>query len=289
MNQIAILSWNIQNGLGTDGKRSLDRIASVIEAMGRPEVICLQEVSRSMPLDADVTPPDQVAELCGLFSEYQAVFGVALDMRVSETNQTAQYGNLILSRLPILSSSCHPLPQPLHPGVKQMPRQATEITVDTGKAGQLLRVMTTHLEFHSQRQRLAQVGAMRAIHEQIVACNLDAPAYTPTGPYQQLNRASPTVICGDLNCLPGSTELDTLIASAELPEAQLREVWQAMHPAQEHLPTCGIFDRTQWPQGPHCRDYFVASADLIPRCQTMVTNTETNASDHQPICLTIAF
>lgn len=287
MNRITILSWNIQNGLGTDGKRSLERIASVIDAMGRPEVICLQEVSRSMPLDADVTPPDQVAELCALFSEYQAVFGVALDMRVSETNQTAQYGNLILSRLPVLSSFCHPLPQPIHPGVKQMPRQVTEITVDTGN-GQLLRVMTTHLEFHSQRQRLAQVGAIRSTHEQIVACNLDAPAYTPSGPYQRLNRASLAVICGDLNCLPDSEELKELVAASAHPEAQLREVWQAMHPANEHPPTCGIFDRKQWTEGPHCRDYFVASADLIPRCQAMVTNTQSNASDHQPICLTIA-
>ena len=241
-----------------------------------------------MPLDAGVPPPDQLAELCAHFDGYHAAFGVALEMVVSESNQTAQYGNLILSRLPVLSTFCHPLPQPAHAGVKQMPRQLTEVTVDTGGPDDGLRIMTTHLEFHSQRQRLAQVGAIRSIHEQIVACNMDAPMFTSTGPYQRLQRASSSIVCGDLNCLANSKELDVLVSAADAKDAQLEEVWHAIQPTQDHAPTCGIFDHKQWPQGPHCRDFFVASADLIPRCQELVTNTATNASDHQPIRLTLS-
>ena len=44
---IQILSWNIQNGEGVDGKISLNRIADTIFSMATPDVICLQEVSRN--------------------------------------------------------------------------------------------------------------------------------------------------------------------------------------------------------------------------------------------------
>ena len=42
-NVIQILSWNIQCGLGIDGRTDLERIASVIKKMADFEVICLQK------------------------------------------------------------------------------------------------------------------------------------------------------------------------------------------------------------------------------------------------------
>lgn len=44
-----IISWNIQCGLGVDGKVDLARIANVMREMGDADIICLQEVSRFNP------------------------------------------------------------------------------------------------------------------------------------------------------------------------------------------------------------------------------------------------
>jgi endonuclease/exonuclease/phosphatase family metal-dependent hydrolase len=63
---IQILSWNIQNGKGVDGEISLTRIVEQIRAMGDPQIICLQEVSRGLPLIEGQPAPDQVLELSDL-------------------------------------------------------------------------------------------------------------------------------------------------------------------------------------------------------------------------------
>lgn len=286
---VTILSWNIQNGLGTDGVRSLDRIASVINAMGAADVICLQEVSRGLPFEPGQDCPDQVAALAERFPGYDVVFGPAIDMVARETGERAQYGNLILSRLPVLSRFLHSLPQPAKAGRRQMPRQATEVTVAVNTGQDTLRITTTHLEFHSQGQRMAQLERLRSVHRQIDDSLREVPAFRKTGPYQYLPRAGKAVIAGDLNCLPHSAEMQLLTSSDVAAGAQLTDAWQALRGAQPHEPTCGIFDTKQWPQGAHCRDFFVISESLAGQCTDLVTNTETNASDHQPIRLTLSF
>ena len=42
---VSILSWNIQFGLGMDGRVDLPRIAAACRAMGDADVLCFQEVS----------------------------------------------------------------------------------------------------------------------------------------------------------------------------------------------------------------------------------------------------
>lgn len=39
----------------------------------------------------------------------------------------------------------------------------------------------------------------------------------------------------------------------------------------------------QWPQGPHCRDFIFVSAGLARQVRRIEVDTETLASDHQPI------
>ena len=76
---IRILSWNIQNGKGCDDQVSLSRIAHEIEAMGAPDVICLQEVSRGLSVFNSDDRPDQMSELAELFGGYEGVFGPAIE------------------------------------------------------------------------------------------------------------------------------------------------------------------------------------------------------------------
>ena len=127
-----ILSWNIQNGKGVDDTISLARIASVIKEMGDPDVICLQEVSRHMPLgNGERASPDQVAEISDLFPDHEAMFGPAVEGSSAEGAPRWQFGNVTLTRLPVLSAFQHALPQPSEPGLRHMARQAIETTLKT--------------------------------------------------------------------------------------------------------------------------------------------------------------
>jgi endonuclease/exonuclease/phosphatase family metal-dependent hydrolase len=144
----AIVTWNIQNGRGCDGVADLARIARVAKAMGESDVLCFQEIARRDPAFGDGS--DQVAALEGLFPGFQAIFGPTL------VRGERQYGNMILSRLPVLQVFNHLLPHPAEGGIKHMQRQAVEAVVQT--RGGPLRVVTTHLEYYSAAHRAAQVA-----------------------------------------------------------------------------------------------------------------------------------
>lgn len=278
-----ILTWNIQNGLSPNGGVSLPRIADAIAAMGAPDVICLQEVSRGLALPGDAGAPDQAAELATLFPDYEVIFGVAFDAQPRTSPQRWQYGNAVLSRLPVLLSMSHPLPRPGVAGVRHMIRQATEVVIDA--AAGPLRIVNLHLEFHSALQRLAQVDRLRELLREAFEQAAMPPSIDPEGPYQALERPVDGVFCGDFNMLPGSAEYERLLAPLPGLSQPLRDAWQLVHPERPHDPTCGIYDRKQWPEGPHCRDYFFVAGRCIESVRDLRVDTTTDASDHQPALL----
>ena len=227
--------------------------------------------------------PDHVADLSDLFPEHEAIFGAAVEGGNGETAARWQFGNLTLTRLPVLSVFQHALPQPSEPGLRHMARQAVETTVETPSGP--LRVMNTHLEFHSANQRLAQVGRLRAIHAEIDANAKSRPAYEMAGPYREVPRPSDCVLCGDFNMEVGSTEYTILINGAG--DSGFRDAWWCCHVEQDHAPTCGIYDLKQWPQGAHCRDFFFVTEAVGEHVADVAVNTQTDASDHQPLMLTL--
>lgn len=280
-----VITWNVQGGRGADGVHSLERIASVVSELGDADVICLQEISQHMPDVDGGLGIDQIAELEGLFQSYEPVFGPAVDRGGDEPGHRRRFGNLVLSRLPVLQVFLHPLPQPADPAVEHLPRQATEVVVDTGAGA--LRVITTHLEFHSQAQRIAQVCRLRDLHEEVCE-NASRPGRDPGGGiYAYLPRPQSTVLCGDYNFTPGSTAYARMLAPFEQNAIALADAWTACHHSRPHEPTCGLFDRQQWPEGAHCRDYFFVTADLAARIESVTVALETNASDHQPMRLVL--
>lgn len=281
-----IITWNVQAGLGVDGINSLERIARVIQEFGDPDVICLQEISRYMPDNDGGRDIDQVAALTGLFPSHAPAFGPALNLAADTASRRRCFGNLILSRLPVVQIFLHALPQPADPGVKHMPRQATEVIVDGGS--RTLRITTTHLEFHSESQRLAQVGALRSVHEEICT-NALHPGHDPgAGIYTLRSRPCSAVLCGDYNFTPACAAYAKMLAPFETDTPVLMDAWAASQNNRPHAPTCGVFDRRQWPQGAHCRDFFFVTPDLIPRIESLTVAVDTNASDHQPMRLVLS-
>jgi endonuclease/exonuclease/phosphatase family metal-dependent hydrolase len=271
----AILTWNIQCGLGCDGTFDLARIARVARAMGEADVICFQEVSRNDP--AYGGGADQLAELRQLFPGYAALFGAALD-RMGEGEARRQFGNLILSRLRVLQAFRHLLPHPAAGGIKHMQRQAIEVVVGTN-AGPL-RVMTTHLEYYAAAHRGAQIERLRALQTE-VAENDAQPAKPAKSPYDPVPRPASLVLCGDMNVQPTDDEYRRLFAPP------LLDAWRVAHGAEPHPPSTGLFDRRQWPMGGHCRDYFAVTADVAARIAELEMDGATDASDHQPLRLVL--
>lgn len=278
-----IASWNIQNGKGVDDVTSVQRIAGVIKAMCDPDVICLQEVSRNLPLPGTDSAPDQVAEISDLFPGYEAIFGVAVEAGPNGAKPRWQFGNLTLSRLPVLSVFHHPLPQPAQSGTKHMPRQAIELTVAAPRAP--IRILNTHLEFHSESQRSAQIERLRDIHEETLANVATPPKFDPAGPYQAVERSVDCVMCGDFNMGVEFPEFEVMTATRLPSNTALLDAWPVVHGDRAHDPTCGIHDHVQWPQGPHCRDFFFINEGLASKVRELRVDTTTNASDHQPLML----
>ncbi len=278
-----ILAWNIQCGRGVDGVVDLGRIAAVIRRLGDADVLCLQEVAQRMPELDDGAGADQVAELAALFPDHEPLFGPALDLLGRPQGGRSRFGNLVLSRLPVLQAFRHLLPQPADPDALHMPRQATEVVV--AAASGPLRVITPHLEYHSEIQRLAQVERLRELQRE-VAENTARPRPRPeTGPYADRPRPTRCVLCGDLNSRPGDAVLRRLLAPFAGDVPAFLDAWPLVHGSKPHAPTCGIHDRRQWPEGPHCRDFFLVSADLVAALAGFRVDEETAASDHQPLLL----
>ncbi|MCK6429252.1 MAG: endonuclease/exonuclease/phosphatase family protein [Burkholderiaceae bacterium] len=271
----AILTWNIQCGLGCDGRVDLARIARVAQTMGEADVLCFQEVARNDPEIAGGA--DQVAELQALFPRYVAFFGAALD-RQGGGDARRQFGNLVLSRLPVLQVFRHLLPHPAEGGIKHMQRQAIEVVVET-RAG-ALRIVTTHLEYYSAAHRAAQIERLRALQAE-VADNEAEPPKAAASPYDPVPRPASLVLCGDLNFLPHENEYRALFAPP------LLDAWRVARGSEPHPPSTGLYDRRQWPMGGHCRDYFAVTADVAQRVAEVAIDTATDASDHQPLRLVL--
>ncbi len=274
-----ILSWNIQNGRGVDGVVSLERIARVCRALGEADVLCLQEVSRGLDLGAG--PRDQVAELCELFPGYEGLYGAAVDARGLGGNRW-QFGNLLLSRLPVLSVRHHPLPRPCLASGRHMARIATETVVATS-AGPL-RVVNLHLEYHSADQRLAQVERLRGMQREADELAEHPPAADPHGPYRAVPHPVDAVYCGDYNMVHGGPEYRCMLEPLN-GMVPFVDAWEEACPGIDPAPTCGVHDRVQWPEGPHCRDFFFVTPRLSSRISDIRVDVATDASDHQPLLL----
>jgi endonuclease/exonuclease/phosphatase family metal-dependent hydrolase len=269
--KLAVLTWNVQWGRGCDGKVDLGRIAEVARAMDDPDVLCFQEIAVNYEV---LGTGDQVAELAGLFPGFTVVFRPAIDAPASGR----AFGNIILSRLPVLQVMNHLLPRPAEPDVKTMQRQALEAVVAAPFGP--VRVLSTHLEFYSATHRAAQVAALARIEERVTArARLGERRGPEAGPYESLPRPAMTALCGDFNFEPSWPEYAALTET-------FRDTWRVLHPSRPHDPTCGVHDRAQWKDGTSVRDFVFLSDDLARRAKSIRVDVATDASDHQPVLAT---
>lgn len=277
-----IVTWNVQACRGVDGVVDPGRIAGVIESMAPIDVICLQEISRHDP-QGEGAAPDQVAALADLLPEFEAHFGAALDRSGGKDGRRWRFGNLILTRKRAVETLRHSLPRPADGANKHMPRQATEIVIS--ERGRALRIVTTHLEYYSAPQRRAQIDRLRELQAEAAANHRTPPPDPGRGPFAAAARPASLVLCGDFNFVAGDDDYRRLVAAADDEASSLFDAWAACRGDVPNDPTCGVFDRDQWPRGAHCRDFLFVTADVAARIRSIEVDLDTAASDHQPIRL----
>ena len=281
-----LLSWNIQWCRGVDGRVDAKRIARVARAMADADVICLQEVARGFDTLAGSGGEDQFAQLAAAFPGYAAIEGIAVDVP-HERGGRRQFGNLLLSRLPVRQAWRHLLPWPADAHHADMQRVAIEAVIEAQDVGDL-RVTTTHLAYYSAAQRLAQCQALRDQHAAAQGHRQPPErADTSGGPFHWRPRPGAGIVTGDFNCEPGSPGHARMLAPFDDGTPPLHDAWHASHPGQAHAPTVGLYDTVQWPRRFAC-DFVFVSDDLAPRIVAFEVDERSDASDHQALLLTLA-
>lgn len=284
-----IVSWNLQWGRGADGRVDYARTVAALRLLAAdgataPEVMCLQEVARNFDGLAGGSGEDGVALLQAAFPGYEAVYGAALDVARAGGGR-AQFGNLILSRVPVLQAFRHLLPFPADPSVPGMPRGCVEVVLDA--PGGPLRVLTTHLEYYSALQRRAQVLALRSLQAEALGHARLAgrmperesnPAFAPRP------RPARALLCGDFNCEPGSVDHAAMVAREGFEGAGWNDAWRCAHGDRPHAPSVGLHG-AEWPERAYCCDFFWVSDELTASVAAIEVDAATDASDHQPVVL----
>jgi endonuclease/exonuclease/phosphatase family metal-dependent hydrolase len=174
---VRLVTFNTHHGVGGDSKHDLARLAQVLAAADA-DVVCLQEIDRHFgERSQDV---DQ-ALLLSRALDMQLAWGPAIDEPRPGGGPDREFGNALLSRLPILVSDVHPLPGRGEPRVALR----TMIELDGGT----LWVTNTHLSTGAPERRAQQVAALAALHDDSMAAG---------------------VLVGDFNARPDAPELAPL-------------------------------------------------------------------------------
>jgi endonuclease/exonuclease/phosphatase family metal-dependent hydrolase len=171
---------------------------------------------------------------------------------------------------------------PADPTVASMPRVAVEAVLlsDVGP----LRVTTTHLEYYSAAQRLAQAHALRALH--IEACGhavRPSPHGDPNSPFAPVERPCAALVCGDFNSATDDPAYLCMLDSMPSGVPSFMDAWLAVNGQAQRAPTVGVHDHAQWPQGPFTCDFVFVTPDLATRLTRCEVEQRSAASDHQPI------
>jgi endonuclease/exonuclease/phosphatase family metal-dependent hydrolase len=276
-----LITWNIQWGLGMDGRVDLARILDEARNLADFDVLCLQEVADGFADLEASAGENQFARLAELLPGYTPVEGIAVDLP-NESEGRRRFGNMILSRLPVGRILRHALPWADDAATRNMPRSLLEIEVASSFGP--VRVMTTHLEYFSPALRIAQVAAIRDIYRLAVARSLKPPK-PGSGPYASGAVPVASILTGDFNMRPDDPT--KLSLSQRVGDAtDLVDAWVALHPGMPHPPSFCIADQTYGT--PHCCDFVLLSDCLIPRLRKVVYQTEIRASDHQPVLVELA-
>ena len=278
-----LITWNIQWGRGLDGRVDLSRIVAHARAMTDFDVLNLQEVAENFPALEGNDEADQFAQLAALLPGYTALPGYGVE--VPGQGRPRRFGNIILTRLPVLFVRRHALPWPADPGKESMPRVAIEATVQCPLGP--VRITTTHLEYYSDVMRSAQANRLRDLQDEACARAL-LPGH-PTqegGPFDLPPQTVSAILTADFNFPPENPSYDAIQQPIACGGPGYVDAWTLVNGRKAHDPTFCVFD-LRYAKRPYCCDFVFVSEDLAPRVRAVRVDTDTKLSDHQPVLMAL--
>lgn len=200
---LRVLSYNIRHGDGMDRHIDLERVAKVIRE-ANPDLVAVQEVDRGVKRSSGVDQPAELARLTGM----HAFFEKNIEF------QGGDYGNAVLSRLPVEYHKNHPLPQ------SQPREQRGALEVRVRVSGRPITFIATHLDYHpTDAERLASIAMFKGMVER---CG-----------------KMPVIIAGDFNASPDSEVLKRAVGF-------LRDTFDPAGPDRFTFPADAPHDRIDY-------------------------------------------
>jgi endonuclease/exonuclease/phosphatase family metal-dependent hydrolase len=279
-----LLTYNIQYGKGKDDIVNIDRI---IDEIRGADIIALQELDRFWNR---TDYADQVEQITNAMPDYYWVYGPGVDLHAgqySDKNKGTrrQFGNMILSRYPILSSRHHLLPKYGSVEPLSIQRSALEGTILCGE--RLLRFYSVHLTHLSTQTRLPQIDRLLQIHRDAilegfpVSGNLDGFNWHDGVSDQSV--PAEAIIMGDFNCRPDSEEYLRMVGPVSdygghiVNPAGFVDSWTYC----KHDKMAGV---TSDINGVPARlDYCFVSTPLRHAIMSCRVDEQAQGSDHQPV------
>jgi endonuclease/exonuclease/phosphatase family metal-dependent hydrolase len=285
------VTYNIQYGLGKDNRYDLARIAREVE---NADVICLQEVERHWQRSACVDAP---AVLGSHLPEHRWVYGANLDMDASYrdpagrlVNRRRQFGTMILSRSPIVSSRNHLLPKYGTLTQHSIQQGALEAVIVTERAGPV-RVYSVHLSHLSIAARMPQIDALLDIHARAPAeggawCggHPDPAAGWTEGEMPPM--PAEAMLMGDFNFEWSAPEYDRVVGPPTARFGRLNrltgfvDAWVAAGHSENTGATISSGQRI---------DFCFVSSALARRVRSCRVDDDAVGSDHQPVWIETDF
>lgn len=286
------VTYNIRYGLGLDGRHDLTRIADTVRSA---DIVALQELDRHWRRSSC---SDQPAEIGRLLLTHYWVFGPAFDADASIVgangqidNRRRQFGPMLLSRWPILTSRLIPLPKTHVDETINMETGAIEALVNTPLG--YVRIYCLHLSSVSAGERLAQAKCLR---DTLSLAAHRGAAWTGARAYENgregellreqdwSNGTRPpdvpesVLIFGDFNSEPGDAVNRVMQSDCGLVDA-----WEFGRKETNS-------GSTWWPDPPDRKpgiplriDYCFASPALATRIDRVWVDNANTHSDHRPL------
>jgi len=287
-NIMKFVSFNIQYAIGLDGVCNPERIA---DAVRDADIIAFQEVTVGFPKNGHMDMP---AVFAGLLPDFFHAFGVGTDTDSGSeivdgkmVMRRRQFGNMILSRYPILATRNLLLPRTRTYDLINLQRSALEALIDTPTGP--MRAYSVHLDHRSPTERISQIDFLK---QRATRYAIEGGAVTGGAEFHFLDAPHPEeyVIMGDFNFQPESPEYVSMVG--------IKDVYYGRTPradapldALEHLGKRTAGDYTwEEPGRPEIRqylDYCFVSGALAGRLKNGWVDEACIASDHKPVWLEI--
>ncbi len=278
------VTYNIQYGLGQDGTFNLPRIAAEIEDA---DIIALQEVDRFWARSGMVDGPEILAQH---LPRHHWVFGANLDMDASIddgariTARRKQFGTMILSRWPVLSSRNHLLPKWGDRQFHSIQQGMLEAVINTPLGP--IRVYSAHLSHLCTDTRMPQVERIKQI---IAAAPAEGGAWCGGHPdpaagwteEQEPPMPRDVILMGDMNFTAQMPDYAALIGPIAPRFGRLtnRDGLLDAWVLAGHAETAG-----KTLAGSDARiDYCFVSASLADRVDKVWVDDTATGSDHWPV------